>query len=74
MNSFAQEWADKLASTGRLGHRPSNPFGENIYYTTELDHLGNSAVDGWYEEIKKFRPGDSESGVWANTPTRKLIN
>lgn len=26
----AQEWADELARTGVLSHRPENPYGENI--------------------------------------------
>lgn len=73
MNSFAQDWANVLAVTGERRHRPSNPFGENIYFTTaESDNLGEVAVDAWFEEIAKFNGSDEESRLFANSATRKL--
>lgn len=32
LNSLAQEWADKMAQSGRFEHRKDNNYGENIFY------------------------------------------
>ncbi|XP_050545537.1 uncharacterized protein LOC126907911 isoform X2 [Daktulosphaira vitifoliae] len=56
---YAEEWAKYLSIKGVLDHRPSSPYGENLFCcwtslpTYRVD--GKEPVDSWYEEIK-FHP------------------
>lgn len=56
---YAEEWANYLSVKGLLEHRPSSPYGENLFcsWTSLPNHRieGNEPVDSWYEEIK-FHP------------------
>ena len=40
LNDIAQDWAQRLASTGAMQHRPNNRFGENIL--SRGDHSASS--------------------------------
>ncbi|MBD2518829.1 secretion protein [Nostoc sp. FACHB-973] len=73
LNSSAQAWAEKIASSGEFEHSTNrNNVGENIYasYSTQSTvdptTLGNTAVKEWYDEIKDYNyanPGfSSETG------------
>ncbi|ODH00769.1 secretion protein [Nostoc sp. KVJ20] len=73
LNTSAQAWAEKIASSGEFEHSTNrNNVGENIYasYSTESTveptTLGNTAVKEWYDEIKDYNyanPGfSSETG------------
>jgi len=56
--SYAQEWADQIAETGEIKHRPptgkwARKYGENLAFH-------ESVVEGaelWYAEIKDYTPG-----------------
>ncbi|XP_014261579.1 uncharacterized protein LOC106673807 isoform X2 [Cimex lectularius] len=54
MCKFSQEWADKLAASGRMHHRPNNSYGENLFLSwsssTQEIH-GIDPVENWYAEI-----------------------
>lgn len=56
---YAEEWANYLTVKGLLEHRPSSPYGENLFccWTSLPNHRidGREPVDSWYEEIK-FHP------------------
>ncbi|CAG9804966.1 unnamed protein product [Chironomus riparius] len=59
--SYAQEWAEHLASKSVMQHRNQQKYGENIYYffSTDPNHVveGKDPVDSWYEEIKQHKFG-----------------
>lgn len=61
--SFAQAWADKLATDGcKIKHRPTSgtwaqQHGENIYYATGREINTFTASKAWYSEIKDFSYG-----------------
>ncbi|MBX9256189.1 secretion protein [Desmonostoc muscorum CCALA 125] len=71
LNTSAQAWAEKIASSGQFEHSTNrNNVGENIYasYSTESTvdptTLGNTAVKEWYDEIKDYNyanPGFSSA-------------
>lgn len=63
LDSSAQSWAERLASTGTFQHSsPSqrNNAGENlyVYYTTapsiSASTLGSQAVTSWYNEVSAY--------------------
>lgn len=54
-----------------MQHRPNNKYGENIYIRSDLNNLGEKAVNGWYNEIKDFNPDHDEDELIRNTITRK---
>ncbi|UYV70388.1 glipr2 [Cordylochernes scorpioides] len=64
LNSYAQEWAGKLAQTNKLMHRPDAKYGENIFFISNsrpgFQVTGDMAVNAWYDEIKmhKFNSED----------------
>jgi glioma pathogenesis-related protein 2 len=72
LNTSAQAWAEKIASSENFEHSNTPNVGENIYasYTSETSidptTLGNGAVEDWYSEIKDYKyesPGfSSETG------------
>ncbi|XP_025422410.1 uncharacterized protein LOC112692082 isoform X2 [Sipha flava] len=77
---YAEEWANYLSIKGLLEHRPSSPYGENLFcsWTSLPNHRieGREPVDSWYEEIK-FHPfgrepttlksGHFSQVIWANS-------
>jgi uncharacterized protein YkwD len=80
LNNLAQDWAQQLAKSGKMQHRPNNKSGENIYYgwssQAGFDVDGNTPVKAWYDEVSKYNynnPGfSSETGhftqvVWKNS-------
>lgn len=72
LNSSAQTWADRIASTGVFEHSGASGVGENIYasYTTQssiaADTLADGAVKSWYDEVANYNYGNpgfsSETG------------
>ncbi len=82
LNSGAQQWANRLASTQKFEHSGTKGQGENLYvYGTSgklptITEEANKAVDDWYNEIKKYNfnnPGFSGATghftqvVWKST-------
>lgn len=67
MNSFAEERANELQKTDIFAHRSEKevkmPYGENLYASTVLENLGESAIDSWYNEIKDYRLDDDEDSI-----------
>lgn len=54
---WAQEWATTMASNGRLEHRPTNKYGENLYLawsSTGATPSGAAVADAWYDQIKEY--------------------
>ena len=61
---FAQEWADEVARTGTLVHRPREGawrqlYGENMAWGAGGAYGVRTAAKHWYEEIKFYEPGSS---------------
>jgi uncharacterized protein YkwD len=71
--SFAQAWADQLASNGcKMQHRPyagtwAQKFGENIYFSSRNAATPLMASTAWYNEIKDFTYGKLEKNGWAKS-------
>jgi pathogenesis-related protein 1 len=62
--SFAQAWADEVAKTGKLLHRPregkwKQQFGENMAWGTGEEYGVLTGAETWYSEIKSYAPGTS---------------
>ena len=74
--AVAQEWADKLAASGTLSHRPGNKYGENCaMYMGGMDPVASS-VGQWYAESANYKfdkpgfamgTGHFTQLVWAGT-------
>lgn len=53
---FAEDWAENLASSCQIEHRPLNSYGENLYCKlgrvskkqSAAASLGREAVESWY--------------------------
>jgi uncharacterized protein YkwD len=79
LNAFAQEYATRLAKTGKLVHREQSVYGENLFAWTTTGPgamPATQAADSWYAEAKLYRfhrPGFAhETGhftqvVWKGT-------
>jgi uncharacterized protein YkwD len=69
LNSIAQKYAEKLASTSSFSHSGASfhgdPLGENLFMQGGRPMIGEMAADSWYDEIKdyNFKNPDSSSGV-----------
>ncbi|MEU0884285.1 CAP family protein [Lentzea sp. NPDC005914] len=54
----AQEWADHLHETDGFEHRPDNPYGENLYWTSSrtraIDTVATKALANWYGESRGY--------------------
>jgi hypothetical protein len=58
----AQEWAEEVARTGKLMHRPLEGasrrlHGENMAWGTGLAFGVLTGAESWYDEIKFYEPG-----------------
>lgn len=71
MNYVAQNWAEDIGKRSAMEHRPNNKYGENIYIRSDMNNISEKAVNGWYNEIRDFKPNDSEEGLFKNTITRE---
>jgi uncharacterized protein YkwD len=66
---YAQAWADQLAGTCKMKHRPATgpwkqKYGENIFWASNADYTPLDACKNWYEEIEFFKPGKLTEKVW----------
>lgn len=52
----AQQWADTVARSGNLSHRPDTPYGENIWTGSASSFSMAAVVDDWGNEAKHFDP------------------
>lgn len=60
--SYAQAWADHLAATGKLEHRPLEgeralPYGECFAAGSSSEFSALDGAKGWYAEKKMYEPG-----------------
>lgn len=67
---FAQAWANELASSCQMRHRPSSgqwkqKYGENIFWGSADYFTVVDACESWYSEIEYFKPGKLSEKVWA---------
>lgn len=72
----AQQWANHLASIGRMQHGNHEGMGQNIAYMSGATLTPEHACEMWYNEINQYnfnRPGFSSATghftqlVWAST-------
>jgi uncharacterized protein YkwD len=59
---FAQAWADEVARTGKLDHRPrqgewKQKYGENMAWGYGDNYGVSPGAESWYNEIKFYKPG-----------------
>ncbi|KAB0800348.1 hypothetical protein PPYR_06088 [Photinus pyralis] len=58
LNNFAQDWANHLAETDTFSHRPNNPYGENLFWSSVYKQTNQdialTAVEVWYNESQKY--------------------
>ncbi|HIK32469.1 MAG TPA: SCP-like extracellular [Oscillatoriales cyanobacterium M59_W2019_021] len=68
--SDAQEWADYLASLGRLQHSENTGQGENLWMGTSGFYSYTDMVEAWGEEQQYFIGGTfpdvSSTGDWSD--------
>ncbi|KAL9930591.1 uncharacterized protein ACN427_014992 isoform 1-T1 [Glossina fuscipes fuscipes] len=60
LSTYATEWAQHLARSGKFEHRSNNRYGENLFYGSGYVVTGNDPVKSWYGEINNYnfkRPG-----------------
>ncbi len=55
LHKSAQGWADKIAETGRVEHRPDSAYGENIGWGTG-DYTPAAAANSWLAEKAEYSP------------------
>lgn len=56
---YAQEWADRIANTGKLEHRPQaqQNYGENLAIGTTGYYTILNLAESWYKEKPNYIPG-----------------
>lgn len=56
---YAQEWADRMAASGKFEHRPSGQqlYGENLATGSSPSFGLLQGAQGWYEEKSLYRAG-----------------
>lgn len=54
MSVYAQEWADRMASSGVFMHRPGGVYGENLAWSSGKRWNASKAVVVWYNEGKSY--------------------
>jgi pathogenesis-related protein 1 len=69
---YAQSWADHLAETCKLEHRPysgswAQKHGENIFWGSGEDYTALHASESWYSEIKDYKYGPLTDSNWYKT-------
>ena len=73
--AFAQQWANHLASIGKMVHRPNNKYGENLFMGSG-NYTPLDASVNWYNEKNgyKYRKIDNDLSaghytqmIWYNT-------
>jgi pathogenesis-related protein 1 len=52
----AQQWADMIARSSTLTHRPDTPYGENIWTGSAGSFSMAAVVDDWGNEAEHFDP------------------
>lgn len=72
LSGYAQAWANHLASSCKLEHRPdSGPwaqkFGENIFWGGGEDYSALNASESWYSEIEEYKYGPVTNSNWYKT-------
>uniref|UniRef100_A0A1B6MU13 SCP domain-containing protein n=1 Tax=Graphocephala atropunctata TaxID=36148 RepID=A0A1B6MU13_9HEMI len=79
LSAFSQDWADQLAKTQTVDHRPNNKYGENLWWRScrgsgceSFKVHGGDAVDDWYGEIVKYKFGTEPKNLDAGHLTQVL--
>ena len=76
LQTYTQEWANKLAKENKMYHRSANEYGENIYWSMGRAVLGADVTQAWYDEIKDYsysspgfsmKTGHFTQVVWATS-------
>lgn len=74
--SYAQKWANHLASTGQFSHRPQQQYGENLFWGSGRRWSPTEVVNNWGSEVKDYDYGSNSCRdvcghytqvVWART-------
>lgn len=54
LTSYAQEWANYLASTGQFNHRPQRQYGENLFWGSGRRWSPTEVVNNWGSEVRDY--------------------
>ncbi|UZQ55057.1 CAP domain-containing protein [Trichothermofontia sichuanensis B231] len=54
LTSYAQEWANYLASTGQFNHRPQQQYGENLFWGSGRRWSPTEVVNDWGSEVRDY--------------------
>jgi pathogenesis-related protein 1 len=57
---YAQEWADRIAETGKLEHRPKGKYGENLAAGQGEGSSVREAAATWLKEKEAYDAGQRE--------------
>jgi len=60
--TFAQQWADEIARTGKFEHRTGHTYGENLAAGSGNSYGVLTGVEDWYSEIKLYKAGTPIDG------------
>jgi uncharacterized protein YkwD len=74
--TYAQQWANRLAATGKFEHRQQNKYGENLFWGSGRRWSPTEVVNSWGNEVKDYNYsrnscrgvcGHYTQIVWKNT-------
>lgn len=57
---YAQEWADRIAETGKFEHRPEGKYGENLAAGQAERYGAREAAATWLKEKEAYDAGQRE--------------
>lgn len=52
--NYAQDWANQLATSGNINHRPNSRFGENIFWISGRQASPTEVVNTWGSEVRDY--------------------
>jgi pathogenesis-related protein 1 len=61
---YAQQWADHLAATCKMAHRPQRQYGENLFQGTAGHYTAVDAAKAWETERQYYRGGVLTESNW----------
>ncbi|KAJ6217239.1 hypothetical protein RDWZM_008396 [Blomia tropicalis] len=66
IGSYAQPYAEKLLSIGKLIHRKQNNYTENLSAKWGAELTAKATVDGWYNEVKLYKYFGKEPIIYSS--------
>ena len=72
LSACAQEWAENLAKSCKMEHRPvggkwARKYGENLFWGSGREFTALEASQAWYSEVKKYHYAAIDQSNWEPT-------